>query len=262
MSPSIPEEHILATQEGAVLTLTINRPDKRNALTVAMYERLLEGLERADRDPSVRVVVVTGQGGVFTAGNDIHDFMNNPALGEESAVFRLLLKLASFPKPLVAKVPGLAVGVGTTMLLQFDLVYAASGARFQLPFVNLGLVPEGASTLLLPLLCGLQRASEHLLLGEPVTAEEARELGLVCRVVPVEELDGFVAKQAAALAAKPPVALGETKRLLREPLREAIASAMHREGTAFVKRLGSPEALEAFSAFLEKRKPNFGSLGG
>jgi enoyl-CoA hydratase/carnithine racemase len=244
---------ILSRSDGAVRVLTLTRPEKRNALTVAMYAALRDALRDAERDPAVRVTLLEGAGEAFTAGNDLADFLQSPPAGEESPVMQLLLGLAALEKPLVAAVDGPAVGIGTTLLLHCDLVVASSRARFQLPFVNLGLSPEGASSVLLPLLVGLPRASEWLLLGEPFDAAAARDAGLVNAVVAPEELAAAAMARAQAIAAKPPEAVRAAKRLVREPLRERVREALQREAREFVERVRSPEAVQAFQAFFAKR---------
>ena len=244
---------IRSERRGAVQVLRIWRPEKRNALTGEMYTLLTAGLRAAAADDSVRAVLLTGAPGVFTAGNDLGDFLQTPPAGAESPVFLFLQELVSFAKPLVAAVDGPAVGIGTTLLLHCDLVVAATTARFQLPFVKLGVVPEAGSSLLLPLLVGLQRASEWLLLGEPFGAEEARSAGLCNRVVPAAELEPIAQALAEALAARPPEAVRLTKELLRRPQREGIAAAMARENTLFAERLASDEARETMLAFMSKR---------
>ena len=241
-------------REGGVLTIAWARPAKKNALTTAMYARAVEALAEADADPEVRVVVFTGEGETFTAGNDLADFMAGPSFQESSPVLQFLFGLVRLEKPLFAAVNGAAIGVGSTMLLHCDLVYAADTARFHLPFVNLGLVPEAASTLLLPQSAGDRRAAELLLFGEPFDAVAARDAGLVNEVVPAASLADRVQARAAALAAKPPQAVRETKRLLREPRRAAVEDAIRREARVFTERLGSPEAAQAFAAFFEKKR--------
>lgn len=240
-----------------ILRITINRPEKMNALTPAMYGALAGAIAYADGDPEIRVILLQGAGGSFTSGNDLHDFMNSPPAGEESPVFRFLQAISSAQKPIVAGVLGPAVGVGTTMLLHCDLICAGAGARFELPFVNLGLCPEAAASLLLPQLAGHQRAAELLLLGEPFGAERAREVGLVNAVLP----DGEVLQQAWTLARKlaqrPPASVRLTKALLKKSGRRAVAETIAEEGRHFLQRLSSPEAMEAFAAFFEKRKPDF-----
>lgn len=255
---------ILVHAETGVLTLTFNRIDKKNSITRAMYAALADGLEQAAQDPLVRVVLLQGDATVFSAGNDIADFQaapNQPAEPrEQQPVWRFLHAIATFPKPLVAAVCGPAVGVGTTLLLHCDLVYAGDNAAFALPFVNLGLVPEAASSLLLPKLLGYQRAAEALLLGEPFTAEAALEVGLVNRVVPPTECNAVAQQQARKLAAKPLAALIETKRLMKGAQQDAVLARMQVEGELFTRMLRGPAAREAMAAFMEKRKPDFSAL--
>lgn len=249
---------IVVERDGSVLTLRMNRPEKRNALTHVMYAGLGDGLEQAAADPGVRVVVIAGSGGHFTAGNDLNDFLASPPRdGSERPVGRFLRLISSFPKPLVAAVEGVAVGVGTTMLLHCDLVYAADTARLQLAFINLGLVPEAASSLLLPRLAGNARAAELCMFGETFDAVTAERAGIVNRVVPAGELAGLVRERAATLAAKPAAALRQTKHLLRYSTTATVADRMAEEGELFAAGLQSPEAREAMTAFMEKRKPDF-----
>lgn len=247
--------------EGAVRTITFDRPEKRNAFTSEMYADLTDALEAADRDDAVRVVLLQGAGGAFTAGNDLHDFLEAPPSGEHSPVVRFLYALVAFDKPLVAAVEGPAVGVGCTMLLHCDLVYASEDCRFQLPFVNLGLCPEAASSYLLPRVAGLQRASELLLLGEPFDALRAREAGIVNEVLPHEVVRDRALERARSLAARPPAAVKCTRDLLRTGLRERLEEVLGAEIQVFAGRLVSPEAKEAFQAFVEKRPPDFEGLG-
>lgn len=251
------EALVLVENAAGVRTLVFNRPEKRNAFNIPLYEELIARLSEAATDPSVRVVVFTGAGGVFTSGNDLADFMNAPPAGPDSTVFKLLLQLLDYEKPLVAAVNGAAVGIGTTLLLHCDLVLASDAAKFQMPFVNLGLVPEGGSSAVIPALAGHRRASELLLLGEPFSADVAREVGIVNRVVPAAELTEATAQLAARLSAQPAASVRATKRLLKQPVRDVVFDALHREGSEFVARLGSPEAAEAFTAFFEKRRPDF-----
>ena len=250
-------DHIIANTEGRVRTIVINRPEKKNALTLAMYEGLTNELQRAAEDPTIRVVVVTGVDGVFTSGNDLADFQEAGGLGEDAPVFRFIMALPRFPKPLIAAVNGLAVGIGTTMLPHCYLVYASSKSVFLTPFSRLGVTPEAGSSLLLPLITGLQRATEMLMLGETFDAERAREAGLVNEVVAPEELPRRVAERAEALAALPPAAVRQTKELLRGELLDRLEPVMELEGKIFRERLTSPEAKEAFAAFFEKRAPDF-----
>jgi enoyl-CoA hydratase/carnithine racemase len=246
---------------GAVRTLTFDRPEKRNAFTADMYEQLVAALEEAAGDENVRVVLLEGAGGSFTAGNDLHDFLEAPPSGEHSPVVRFLYALIGFDKPMVAAVEGPAVGIGCTMLLHCDLVYASEDARFQLPFVNLGLCPEAASSYLLPRVAGLQRASELLLLGEPFDALRARDAGIVNEVLPHEVVRDRALERARALAARPPAAVRGTRDLIRAGLRDRLEDVLGTEIELFARRLVSPEAKEAFSAFVEKRPPDFSNLG-
>ena len=250
---------ILTHVEAGVMTLTFNRVDKKNSITRAMYAALADGLEQAAQDAAVRVVLIQGDATVFSAGNDIGDFQAAPAdpgPREQQPVWRFLRAIASFPKPIVAAVCGPAVGVGTTLLLHCDLVYAGDNAAFALPFVNLGLVPEAGSSLLLPQMFGMHRAAEALLLGEPFMAEAALEVGLVNRVVPPTECNAIAQGQARKLAAKPLTALMETKRLMKGGQQAAVLARMDEEGAVFGRMLHEPAAREAFAAFAQKRKPD------
>src|SRR5271166_1266178 len=241
-------------REGAVMTAAFARPQKKNAITGAMYEALIEAFEAAERDASVGAFVLSGKGGVFTAGNDLGDFLavaSRPA-GDFPAS-RFISKLAGFEKPLVAAVDGLAVGVGTTLLFHCDLVYATPESRFQMPFVNLGLVPEAGSSLLAPQRFGRAKAAELLMLAEPFDGEAALALGFVNALVPAESLLAHAVGKAAALAAKPRSALLSTRRLLRgdlAPLKARLAEENH----AFAAALASTEARAAFMAFMAGAK--------
>jgi len=243
---------------GRARTLLFSRPAKKNALTVAMYATLAERLDEAAAEPEVRAVIMTGAGDAFTSGNDLGDFMAHPSMDADHHVVKFLRALVRFPKPIVAAVNGVAIGIGTTMLLHCDLVLSASSARFQLPFVKLGLSPEGGSSLLLPRLAGFQRASELLMWGEPFDAATAYRLGLVNDVYPEAELGRQVAARIEKVLALPPEAVRAAKELVRGPLREELERTMARESVVFGQRLGSAEATEAFTAFFEKRKPRFG----
>jgi enoyl-CoA hydratase/carnithine racemase len=239
-----------------ILTIRFNRPDKKNAITVAMYSALADALDRAAEDKAVRVVVITGTADSFTSGNDVADFLQRPPSDGESPVFRFLRMISTAPKPLVAAVNGLAVGVGVTMLLHCDLVYAAENATFALPFVNLGVVPEAASTLLLPRLAGHQRAAELFLFGDKFDAKTAHEVGIVNAIFPAADFSGSVRERALALAAKPPASLRLTKALLKSNT-ATVPERMAEEGAHFTAQLKSPEAREAMEAFLQRRKPDF-----
>ncbi len=248
---------IKASTENRIACIELARPDKKNAITAEMYAQLAEALARADADPQVRVILLQGSEDCFTAGNDLADFLKRPPMGEDSPTWRFFQILPNLGKPIVAAVGGPAVGIGTTLLLHCDLVYAAPNARFQLPFVPLGIVPEFGSTYLLPILAGYQRAAELLLLGQPFSAQKAYEAGIVTAVVPQESLMDEARKAAAALAALPPESIRLTKRLMKQRHGPVLAETIAEEGRIFRDRLASPEAKEAMSAFLEKRKPDF-----
>ena len=252
---------ILSNREGGILTLTFHRLDKKNAITRAMYTALAQALEEAATDDTVRVAVIQGDPTCFTAGNDLADFLSNPpdmSPGAEPApVVRFLNILRDFPKPLIAAVAGPAVGIGTTLLLHCDLVYAGDNAGFSLPFVNLGLCPEAGSSLLLPQIVGYQRAAEKLLFGEPFSAEDAQEMGLVNRLLPPTEVNAYAQAQAAKLAAKPATSLRVSKALMRQSNTEALHAVMLAELQQFGALLRGPATKEAISAVMEKRKPDF-----
>jgi enoyl-CoA hydratase/carnithine racemase len=251
---------ILTHVEAGVMTITLNRLERKNSITSAMYGAMAEALATAAQDAAVRVVVLQGHETVFCAGNDIGDFLNKPPAGADSPVFRFLHGIATFSKPLLAAVCGPAVGIGTTMLLHCDLVYAGDNAAFSMPFVNLGLCPEAASSLLVPQMLGYHRAAEALLLGEPFMAEAALEVGLVNRVLPPTEANGYAQAQARKLAAKPLSSLVETKRLMKKGQQQAVAQQMQEEGASFGRMLREPAAREAFTAFMEKRHPDFSKV--
>jgi len=255
-------EHVRIESDGGVLAITLARPERRNAITVAMYAALADAIERAQQDPSLRLITLAGDGEDFTAGNDLADFMAAlPRDGDEIAVWRLLRALAANALPLIAAVHGNAIGIGTTLLLHCDFVLAEEGTRFSLPFVDLGLVPEAASSLLLPRLAGRRRAARYLLLAEPFGPDEAREWGLVSSVVPKGGLDAALAQTVAALLAKPATALRMTQRLLRHASRDEVLERFELENGHFAERLKSAEVKEAITAFFEKRKPDFSGLG-
>jgi enoyl-CoA hydratase/carnithine racemase len=252
-------EHIQSVVADGILTLSFNRPEKKNAITSAMYAEAARVLHDAEINPDVRVVVLTGVGNVFTAGNDLKDFLENPPRDAEAPVFRFMAAMVALSKPAVAAVAGAAVGIGTTVLLHCDLIYAAPEARFQLPFVNLGLVPEFASSLLLPHIMGYQRAAELLLLGEPFSAEDGYRHGLVTAVIPAAELMATVQAKAKILAAKPVSSLRNTKALLRGE-DGAVTARIQKEVMLFSSHLDSAAFKEAAAAFLEKRAPDFSKL--
>ena len=250
-------DHIRVTLSEGILHIRMNRPEKKNALTLAMYQTMAEAIVGADRDRETRVILLTGTADCFTSGNDVADFV---AISKESGIKPhnpFLPAISRAQKPVIAAVNGAAIGIGTTMLLHCDMVYAGTKARFQLPFVNLGLCPELGSSFLLPRLAGHQRAAELLLLGEPFGAEVAKELGLVNAVCPEGALLETAFAKARQLAAQPPASVRLTKALLKRPLEAAVSKAVEEEIALFVELLKSPAAAEAFSAFLEKRKPDF-----
>ena len=246
-----------ATLNG-VATIEIARPQKKNALTAAMYQAMADALRAAQADPAVRAVLITGQPGIFTSGNDIEDFMQRPPQGDEMPrVARFMNALLDCDKPVVAAVTGAAIGIGTTLLLHCDLVYVSDEARLAMPFVSLGLVPEYASSLLLPALMGHAKAAEKLMLGEPFTGSDAVDCGIANAVLPAGEVVNHARRMAERFNTLAPSAVRETKRLMREPLRARIREVMATEGALFASRLRSPEAMEAFQAFFQKRKPDF-----
>jgi enoyl-CoA hydratase/carnithine racemase len=246
-----------ATLNG-VATIEIARPEKKNALTVEMYQALADALEAAREDATVRAVLISGQPGIFTSGNDLQDFLNRPRPHlDESPVFRFMRALIDCDKPVVAAVTGAAIGIGVTMLLHCDFVYVSDEARLAMPFTSLGLVPEFASSLLLPQLMGARRAAERALLGDPFTGEQAVECGIANAVLPAAEVLPQARRVAERFNALPPGAVRETKRLLRAPQRDALLEAVRRESAVFTAQLGGAEAREAMQAVLEKRKPDF-----
>ncbi len=244
------------TDQG-IATVTFDRPAKKNAITGEMYEQFVARLKEASADPAVRAVVIAGTGGTFTAGNDLKDFSNPKFAQVDSPVLSFMQGLAAFEKPAIAAVQGLAVGIGVTMLLHCDLVYVADDATFSMPFTSLGLVPEFASTYLLPLIAGRVRASEKLLLGKPFPAHEAVVMGLANAVLPSAEVVPHATKIARAFAALPPGAVRDTKKLLREAQAAAVKDAIFREASHFGPRLAGAEAREAIAAIIEKRAPDF-----
>jgi enoyl-CoA hydratase/carnithine racemase len=244
---------VLTVRTGGVLELALNRPAKKNALTSAMYKALIAGLIEAEADESIGAVLLRAEGGMFSAGNDIVDFIAAAQSGEEIAAVDFVRRIARFQKPLVAAVEGLAVGVGVTLLLHCDLIYAAPDAKFSMPFIDLGLLPEAGSSLLLPRRVGMARASAWLLLGEAFSAQEALAAGLVNAVLPAEELLGNAREKAAILAAKPRAALLEARRFLRGD-QDEINTRIDDELIAFRRALSGPAAMAAMAAFLNKKK--------
>lgn len=252
---------IQVSRDGAVQVVRINRPEKKNALTRAMYDVMTAALKEADASDDVAVHMIAGAGGVFSAGNDIGDFAKRATdLNRAGGASSLIGTLPLLKKPIVAAVDGLAIGVGVTMLFHCDIVYASPAASFRTPFLDLGLVMEAASSLTAPRVMGHQRAFELLCLGEPYSAEDAFRAGFVNRIVPAASLEAEAMKVAQRLAAKPPAALAEARRLLKGATPEEATSRIKEEGAVFADLLGSAEAKEAFAAFLEKRKPDFAKL--
>jgi enoyl-CoA hydratase/carnithine racemase len=245
-----------ATLNG-VATIEIARPEKKNALTIAMYDAMAQALRAARDDASVRAVLISGQPGIFTSGNDLEDFVQRPPQGLDTPVFHFMRALMDCDKPVVAAVTGAAIGIGTTMLLHCDFVYVSDEARLAMPFVSLGLVPEFAASLLVPQTMGLRRAAERLLLGDPFTGEQAVECGIANAVLPAAEVLPHARRIAERFNTLPPGAVREAKRLMREPQRAITLQVIETEGHLFAQRLRSPEAVEAFQAFFDKRKPDF-----
>jgi len=240
-----------------VAVIEIARPEKKNALTQAMYTAMAEALNAANAEPAVRSVLIVGQPGIFTSGNDLEDFMQRPPQGDDSPVFRFMQALLDCEKPVIAAVTGAAVGIGTTLLLHCDLVYVSDEARLAMPFVSLGLVPEYASSLLIPALMGHAKAAEKLMLGEPFTGSDAVDCGIANAVLPAGEVVNHARRMAERFNALPPSAVRDTKRLMRAPQKARVREVMAAEGALFSQRLRSPEAMEAFQAFFQKRKPDF-----
>jgi enoyl-CoA hydratase/carnithine racemase len=251
------DAHIKTATLNGVATIEIARAQKKNALTAAMYQAMADAVLDAQLDNAVRALLITGQPGIFTSGNDLEDFMQRPPAGPDSPVVRFMKALTECDKPVVAAVTGGAVGIGTTMLLHCDLVYVADDARLAMPFVGLGLVPEYASSLLLPRLVGHVRAAEKLLLGDPFTGAQAVELGIANAVLPAAEVLNHARRMAERFNNLPPGAVQDAKGLMKRAGKELIAQQMVAEGELFTQRLRSPEAREAFQAFFEKRKPDF-----
>ena len=242
---------VLKSLDEKVLTLTLNRVAKQNAITRDMYQSLADALKEANGDFGIRVVVITHEGPHFTAGNDIFDFLNNPPHEPGSPVWNFLQEIHNFTKPLLAAVSGNAIGIGTTMLLHCDITIASETTNFSMPFVNLGLVPEAGATLLFPRLVGYQRAAQILLTGEPFSAEQAVEMGLIAAVAqnPKDE----IRKIALKLASQPPNAILQTKALLKSDLHEKVKVVMQAEGELFLRALESDEAQEAFMKLAAKK---------
>ncbi len=249
--------HVVVEIARGIGRIELARPERRNALTGEMYVALAGALERMEEEAEVRAVLLHGTPDCFTAGNDLEDFLRYDRSAGEFPAFRFLRTISGARKPIVAAVAGAAVGVGTTMLLHCDLVYAAPSARFRMPFVSLGIVPEAASSLIVPMRAGHARAAELLLLARPFDVEKAAAAGLLTAVVPEGELLATARAAAEELAALPPASVRITKELMRKPLARAVAEQMEEEGRIVEERLGSPETKEAITAFFEKRRPDF-----
>ena len=252
---------INATTQDGIAIIELARPQRKNAITAEMYAQMADALAAAAHDEAVCAIVLHGADTVFSAGNDIQDFLERPPSSETSATVRFMNTLAGQEKPVIAAVNGAAVGIGTTLLMHCDLVYSADDAMFSMPFVSLGLCPEFASSLLVPLSAGYHKAAEKLLFGEPISAEEALEMGLVNRLLPPAEVLDYALHQARRFRALPPAAVRETKRLLKAGWRQLVQNAMTTEMETFRRLLGSAESKEALSAFLERRKPDFSRTG-
>ncbi len=248
------------TLRDGICHVEMARPEKKNALTAAMYASMADALAAAEQDPAVRVILISGSGGSITAGNDLADFLATPPMDDSAPVFRFIKGFSELEKPFVAAVDGVAVGVGTTLLLHCDLAYAANNARFALPFANLGLTPEAASSLLLPLRIGHARAAELLMLGEVFSAQTALDLGLVNALLPEGQVLDHAFERCRKLSTQPAASVRLTKQLLKRSQQALIAETMRAEAEVFRQRLVSPEAKEAFAAFVEKRKPDFSKL--
>ncbi|MDB5796439.1 MAG: Enoyl-CoA hydratase [Paucimonas sp.] len=248
---------IAVSKQGGIASIGFDRIEKKNAITSAMYQQMTDAVLDAGRDPAIRVLFFHGAPEVFTSGNDLDDFLRNPPKGMDSPVFQFIHALSQAEKPVVAAVAGAAIGIGTTMLLHCDVVYAAENAKFSLPFAQLGLCPEFASSALLPAMVGYHVAAEKLLFGEPFLAPEALQMGLVNKLLPAAELDAYARARAATLAALPASSLRVTKSLMKAQARPMVAEAIAAEGRHFGAMLLAPEAKEAFTAFFEKRRPDF-----
>ncbi len=240
-----------------VCTIEIARPEKKNAITVDMYIAMATALREAMADAAVRSVLITGQPGIFTSGNDLEDFMKRGGAATDSPVYHFMHALVDCDKPVIAAVTGAAIGIGTTLLLHCDFVYVSDEARLAMPFTSLGLVPEFASSLLIPQLMGSRKAAEKLLLGDPFTAEEAVDCGIANAVLPASEVVNHARRVAERFNALPPSAVRESKKLMQRATASQVREAIEVEAELFVRRLSSPEAKEAFTAFFQKRKPDF-----
>jgi enoyl-CoA hydratase/carnithine racemase len=248
---------ILTTTSNGVARIGIARPEKKNAITAAMYQAMADGIAAAHDDNAVRAILIHGQKDIFTAGNDLEDFMKNPPAGMEAPVFQFMQALGYSEKPVVAAVNGAAVGIGTTMLMHCDLVYCADNAMFSMPFVSLGLCAEFASSLLIAMNAGYHKAVEKLLLADPISAEEALEMKIVNRILPPNEVLDYAVRQAERFNKLPPASVRETKRLMKASWKAITEKIIVDEAKSFGAMLRQPEAKEAFTAFYERRAPDF-----
>ena len=253
--------NIVCTRVNGVARIQISRPEKKNAITAAMYQSLAEALAAANADSTARAILIHGEKDVFTAGNDLEDFLKNPPADINAPVFQFMQALGYAEKPVVAAVNGAAVGIGTTMLMHCDLVYCADNSVFSMPFVSLGLCPEFASSLLIPLNAGYHKAVEKLLLAEPINASEAAEMKIVNRVLAPGDVFEFAVKQAERFNQLPPASVRTTKRLLRAGWKTVTEKVIADEANSFAQMVRSAEAKEAFTAFFERRKPDFSKFG-
>ncbi len=247
-------------KQNGILTIEFNRPDKKNSITAAMYRMMADAIQDGEEDRTVRVLLFCGKPDIYTAGNDLEDFMNTKSDVADRPVAQFIRHLSLATKPVIAAVSGMAIGIGVTMLLHCDQIYAARGAKFSMPFAKLGLCPEFASSRLLPQIVGYQRAAELLFFGEPFTAEQAFDMGLVNKVLPAEELMPYAQTQAARLAVLPPTSLRVTKQLLKARHSGAITEQIAEENRHFSALLQEPAAKEAFAAFFERRKPDYSKI--
>ncbi len=248
---------ILTSKQNGVLTIEFNRPAKKNSIISDMYQMMADAIKDGEEDQAVRVILFCGKPEIFSAGNDLEDFMNNKEDVTERPVAKFMRHLSGAAKPVIAAVAGAAIGIGTTMLFHCDQIYAADNAKFSMPFAKLGLCPEFASSRLLPQIIGYQRAAELLFFGEALSAGEAFNMGLVNKVLTPEELMPYAYAQAAKLVALPPSSLRTTKSLMKSRSADAATAQMMEENKHFSAMLQAPEAKEAFAAFFERRKPDF-----
>ncbi len=254
---------IIISKENGILTIEFNRPDKKNAITYAMYQMMADSIKAAQTDKTVRVILFCGKPDIFTAGNDLKDFQNRKTAEDTSntPTRQFTRSLFENTKVAIAAVAGNAIGIGTTLLFHCDLVYAADNAKFAMPFAKLGMCPEFGSSMLMPLIVGYQRAAEKLMLGEPFSAQEAYDMGMVNKILKVNELIPYAKAQAVKLAELPPTSIRITKALMKKSMHDVLKKHMEEETDQFAAMVVSPEAKEAFNAFYEKRKPDFSKFG-